>query len=85
MILYNSETFEERNQVPLEIEKSNTREPNVIISIQADTSQSYLGILCGKKLIMNEQKPCTLFIYCRHMLNYVPYRTIDLKKHKIFE
>ena len=44
-----------------------------------------MGVLCGKKLIMNEQKPCTLFIYSRHMFSYVPYKTIDLKNHKIFE
>lgn len=33
MTLYDSVTFEEKSQVILEIEKSNTREENVIISI----------------------------------------------------
>ena len=45
--------------------KSSEREPNEIIGLNVSKNQELIGVVSGKNLIMNEQKPNQLFIFKR--------------------
>ena len=63
LIIYSSATFQKQGEIQLELLKSESREPNEIISIQKCQNETYLALLTGKKLIMSENKANQLFIY----------------------
>lgn len=45
--------------------KSEEREPNQIISMQASQNEDYIAVISGKNLIMNQQFANQLFIFKR--------------------
>ena len=65
--MYDCTTFQEIPERRLKIPQiaSTTRERNEIIAISLCPYEKYLGVITGKNLIKNEQKPNQLFIFKR--------------------
>jgi hypothetical protein len=57
--VYDSDKFEliQNSTICLLLKRSDTREANTIISMTVDEEHETLAVLCGKNLIMKEQKP----------------------------
>mmetsp|Transcript_2678 Transcript_2678/g.4195 ORF Transcript_2678/g.4195 Transcript_2678/m.4195 type:complete len:267 (-) Transcript_2678:214-1014(-) len=72
--MYDTMTFEPFNEVPINLLKADTREPNQVIAMVKDLHEQYLGVISGKFLIKNEQKINQLFIFEREASN-------DLGRH----
>ena len=56
VIIYDSDTFQPIDNIPISLLKADTREPNQVIAIQKSQCEQYVAIVSGKILIMNEQK-----------------------------
>jgi len=54
IIMYDCETFEELDSVPVQLLKADTREPNQVIAMAKSQDEEYLAVISGKILIMNE-------------------------------
>ncbi len=54
VIMYNSSTYQEIGNIPIELLKSETREPNEIIAMNKCQDEEYLAIISGKNLIAAE-------------------------------
>ena len=65
IIMYDSESFEQIDSVPIKLLKADTREPNQVIAMVKSQDEEYLAVVSGKILIMNEQKTNQLFIFRR--------------------
>lgn len=61
--MYDSHNFKEIDRIPIQLLKTETREPNQVIAMQKCQDEEFLGIVSGKVLIMNEQKTNQLFIF----------------------
>lgn len=56
VLIYNSETYQPIDKLPIKLFPTETREPNEIISIQKCQNEEYLAVISGKNLIAGEQK-----------------------------
>jgi hypothetical protein len=54
VIMYDSQSFNEVDNIPIKLLKADTREPNQVIAIKKCQDEEYLAIISGKILIMNE-------------------------------
>ena len=63
IFLYDSNTFQQVGQLPIELLKTTTREPNQIISIRKSHDDQFIACISGKNLIMKQQKANQLFIF----------------------
>ena len=54
--MFDSYTFKQCGEIPIQLLVSDTREPNEIIGIQKSKDENWLAIISGKNLILNEQK-----------------------------
>jgi len=61
--VYDAETFQAVDEIPITLLKADTREPNQVIAIQKSDDEEYLAIISGKILIMNEQATNQLFVF----------------------
>ena len=61
--MYDSDTYEECGQLPITLLKTETREANEIISINACQNEEYIAVISGKNLIAGAQKINQLFIF----------------------
>lgn len=52
--MVNSETYEEYEQFPIELIKSETREPSQVIAMQKSDDEEFVAVISGKILIMNQ-------------------------------
>ena len=52
--MINSETYEEYEQFPIELIKSETREPSQVIAMQKSDDEEFVAVISGKILIMNQ-------------------------------
>lgn len=65
VIIYNSSTYKEIGNIPIDLLPSETREPNEIIAMNKCQDEEYLAIISGKNLIAAEQKINQLFVFKR--------------------
>lgn len=63
--LYSSESFQRIGELPIALLKTETREPNQIISIRKSQDDNYVACISGKNLIMKQQKANQLFVFKR--------------------
>ena len=92
IVMYNSITFEEMGEIPIKLLKTETREPNEVISMQKCQNEEYLAVISGKNLIASEQKTNQLFIFQRvrndpdpQKQQFTQIKRIVLKDIPIFE
>lgn len=55
IVMYDSETFYEIEELPIKLQESDTREPNEILCIQKSDDEKFLAVISGKLLVMNNQ------------------------------
>jgi hypothetical protein len=92
IIMYNSESFEEMDMVPIKLLKADTREPNQVIAMAKSSDEEHLAVISGKILIMNEQKTNQLFIFKKEkdpnggkVDKYVQKNRVVLKEMEFFK
>ena len=89
--MVNSETYEEYEQFPIALIKSETREPSQVISMQKSECETFVAVISGKILIMNQQFCNQLFIFKKTSgAKYEQYKRIIVKDiqlmgQKVFE
>ena len=65
--------------------KTETREPNQVLSLQKSECENFLAVISGKNLIMREQKANQLFIFIRQEgTDYKLYKRIVVKEIPVF-
>lgn len=67
VLIYNSETYQLVDKLPIKLFPTETREPNEIIAIQKCQNEEYLAVISGKNLIAGEQKTNQLFIFTKQL------------------
>ena len=65
VIMYDSDTFQERGRIPIKLLVAEGREPNEVIGMTASKDENWLAIISGKNLVMNMQGQNQLFIFKR--------------------
>lgn len=90
--MYDVDSFEGVDTIPIQLMKADTREPNQVIAMQKCPNEEYLAIISGKILIMNEQQTNQLFIFKRVRENnpkvkdkFVLHKRIVLREIDIFK
>ena len=61
--MLDNQTFQKVGEIPITLLKTETREPNEVIGITKSLDESWIAIISGKNLVMNEQKQNQLFIF----------------------
>ena len=61
--MFDSETFNQCSEIPVKLLDSETREPNQVIGLQKSKCETFIAVVSGKNLVMNEQKQNQLFIF----------------------
>ena len=56
IFIIDAETFQKVGEIPIKLLKTETREPNQIISMTLSKNQNYLAVISGKNLVMKQQK-----------------------------
>jgi hypothetical protein len=56
IFIFDSLTFEIKGEIPIKLLKTETREPNQIISMRKSVCEEFLAVISGKNLIMKQQK-----------------------------
>lgn len=56
VLMYDSETFAQYDEIPIKLLPTQAREPNEVIGVQKSDDERWLAIVSGKNLVMNEQR-----------------------------
>lgn len=86
VLMFDSTTFKQCGEIPIQLLDSDTREPNEVIGLQKTQCENWLAIISGKNLIRNEQKQNQLFIFKRvAATDKLSYDTFTLHKRIILK
>lgn len=80
--LYDSRDFSTIGQIPINLLKTETREPNQIISMTKSPDEELIAVMSGKNLIMKQQKVNQLFVFEKKSRDPEPIK-YELKKRII--
>jgi hypothetical protein len=54
VLIYDSDNYSIKGQIPITLLKTETREPNEIIGISKSKDENWLAVVSGKNLVMNQ-------------------------------
>lgn len=76
-------SYQQINSVDLELEKSDTREPIVILNMNKSKDDSHIAVLVGKQLINDEEEILQISILRRekNRKRYFHFKDMDLQKY----
>jgi hypothetical protein len=84
VLIYDQDSFQQVGAIPIELLKSEGREPNKVIAIVVSQDEEFVAIISGKTLLMNEQFTNQLFLFKRIGANYELHKRIVLKDIELF-
>lgn len=87
VFIYDSDSFQRIGQIPIQLLKTESREPNQIIAMQKSSCEEYLAVVGGKNLIMKQQKVNQIFIFKKLAMgerNYEKTHRVVVKDIPIF-
>ena len=82
--MFDSYTYKQCGEIPIQLLDNNTREPNQVIGLQKSKCENWLAIISGKLLIQEKQKQNQLFIFKREKsADALSYDKFELHKRII--